>query len=223
MQVAFMVVLIGVLVAAVVSFAVMGLLQHRRTNVLAGKAHRMGMRFSVEDPFDVPRRYADFARIASGHSASAHNVTYGRLGGLPVRAFDFRYEIGHGTRRTARHYGVVVIETSEALPPLVMWNDRDVECAPLASHQCDGHVACWAYLGPEPLAAAVGYACRALADRGAGMQAVGHAVMLCVPIRSRRQDYSDLMACAAAALQAATVGDPARTAGTARENPPATP
>jgi len=201
LHVAFIVLLIGILLAAVVWFAALGVLQHRRTRMLARKAHELDLRFSDQDPFDVPRRYADFAIVGCGHSPRAHNVTYGRLDGLVVRAFDFRYEIGHGTRRAARHYNVVVMEADAALPSILMWNDADVEYAPIALRQGQGRVACWRVLGAESLAAQLGYACNAQADYGISMQTIDRALMLCVPASRESRAYSPLLALAPAALK----------------------
>jgi hypothetical protein len=122
---AFEYLLIAVLVAAVISFVVMGLAKVRRSRSLARAAHQRGNRFFRDDPFDVPRRYAKFALISSGHSPCAHNVTDGRLGGRSARAFDFRCELGHGTRRITRHYSVLVVGAAECPHRLLMWSDAD--------------------------------------------------------------------------------------------------
>jgi len=187
---AFIVLLVGVLVASVVSFAIMGLLQRRRTRRIARKAHEMGMRFSSDDPFDMPRRYAGFALMGSGHSPKAGNVTYGRLDGQPVRAFDFRYEVGHGTRRLTRHYSVIVSETDTPTPPVLMWHEQDAECAPLAVRSSDRQTACWRYVGSEAIASALAEACMPLAEDGLSLQIFGTAVMFCVPKR-RGGRYTD--------------------------------
>jgi len=188
-QAAFTWMLIGVLVASVVSFLVMGLVQFGRTNSLARKAHQMRMKFSSSDPFDVPCRYGQFALIANGHSGRANNVTYGRLEGWPVRAFDFRYEVGHGTRRLTRHYSVVVAETELDLPPVLMWNERDIEGSPMAVRQSSGRLAWWFYVGSDALAATLEEECRPLADQGVSVQICGSTLMLCAPVRKARQNY----------------------------------
>ena len=188
---AFILLMIGVLVAAVISFAIMGLLQRRRTRRLARKAHEMGMRFSPDDPFNVPRRYAGFAMIGCGHSPRASNVTYGRLDGQPIRAFDFRYEVGHGTRRLTRHYSVIVCEADSPMRPLLMWHEQDAECAPLALHGSDRRVACWRYAGSQAGASALAAVFGPLAEEGLSLQISGTAVMFCVPKRRRNQAYSD--------------------------------
>ena len=208
MHVAFIVLLVGILLAAVVWFAALGILQHRRTRMLARKAHQLGLRFSDQDPFDVPRRYADFAIVGCGHSPRAHNVTYGRLDGLVVRAFDFRYEIGHGTRRAARHYNVAVLEADVALPAILMWNDVDAEYAPIALRQGQGRIACWSVLGDESAAAQLGYACNVQADYGISMQTVDRALMLYVPASRQRRGYSELLAMAPAALKSLSPARP---------------
>ena len=185
MQAFFVVVLVSVLAASVAFFAVMGLRQKRRTEVLSRRAHEMGLRFSVTDPFDIPVRYGDFALIASGHSGRAENVTYGHVGTWPLRGFDFRYELGHGTRRVTKLYSVVVVETELHLPGVLMWNDADVEFAPITSCHCDGHLDCWTYAGEEAFARVLAAACGDLAGDGTSMETRGSALMLCVPVRGR--------------------------------------
>jgi hypothetical protein len=182
------VLLIAILAAAIASFFVMGLWQIRRRDALCREATEAGLRFSPSDLFDVPRRYGRFALITCGHSPRGHNVTYGRLSGVPVRAFDFFYELGHGTRRSARRYGVVVAETDLELPPVLMWNDADAELAPLAARPGEGRLGCWSCSGDRRLAEALQEACGGLASAGASVQTSGHVLMLCVPIRRGRGD-----------------------------------
>lgn len=143
------------------------------------------MRFSADDPFDVPRRYADFALICGGHSPKADNVIYGRLGGRRVRAFDFRYEVGHGTRRMTRHYAVVVVEVERDLPRVLMWNDDDAESSPLPTRSADGHIACWSYRGDPEAAVALKNALGDLMSEGASVQTCGTGLMLFAPVRRR--------------------------------------
>ena len=154
-QYAFVAVLVGVLLAASVSFAVMGLGKMLRRRRLARDAHESGMKFFPDDPYDVPRRYADFAVVSSGHSPCANNVTAGRLGGRALRAFDFRCELGHGTRRLTRRYSVAVAETSLAQASLLMWHTGDAELAPMAARDMQGRVGQWSFRGSRALAEAV--------------------------------------------------------------------
>ena len=187
----FTVLLIGVLIASVVYFAVMGLVQRGRTRRLARTAHEMNMHFSADDPFDVPRRYAGFALLAAGHSLRASNVTYGRLDGTPVRAFDFRHELGHGTRRITEHYGVIVAETDVPVRPVLMWHERDAEAAPLAARDSQRRIGCWRLVGDEAFGSFLSEACGPLAADDASIQTYGTAVMVCVPIRRRQQEYAN--------------------------------
>ena len=189
MQNALVMVLVAVLIASTASFVVMGLSQRRRTWRLARRAHEMGMRFSADDPFDVPNRYAAFALIGGGHSPRASNVTYGHVEGSSLRAFDFRCELGHGTRRLSRHYGVIVAEVGRPAPEVLMWHRLDAQFAPLAGRIADGAVGPWRVAGDAGLAAALGRACQTLADQPVSVQAAGNSIMFCVPIRRRRQDY----------------------------------
>ncbi|MFA6133627.1 MAG: hypothetical protein WC869_06385 [Phycisphaerae bacterium] len=175
------VVLTAALAGAVVSFGLAGLRQSRRTVALARAAHEEGMLFSAEDLFDVPVRYGGFILTRCGHSQRANNITYGRMGGLPVRAFDFRYEIGHGTRRVSRHYGVIVVETAAVLPPLTMWNRDDADYAPLAARHCEGQAGSWCYQGDAAMARAAAAACEGLGASAVSLQTRGSALMLCSP------------------------------------------
>ena len=208
--------LVVVLIAAVVSFAVMGIMQQRRGKTLARKAHAMGMRFSGDDPFEVPRRYATCALMTSGHSPRAHNVTYGRIEGILVRAFDFRYELGHGPRRISKHYSVIVAETEQDMPPVLMWNDRDAQLAPLTARQADGHVGSWVFRGSQQLATMLADAFgQTLADEAASIQVSGTICMVCLPVRQRRQDYAGPLAQAIAKLRALPAFRSARAASAA--------
>ncbi len=195
-------VLFGVLATSVVWFCVLGAVQKCRTARFAREAHRLEMRFSAADPFDVPRRYAGFALTSRGHGPAAHNVTHGRVAGRPLRAYEFRYEIGHGPRRTARHYHVVVIESAERVPEVLMWNDADAAFAPLSLSDSPKRLACWTYRGDDAAASAVGYACDALADRGVSMESRGRALMLCEPAGRKRRQYGELVDTAAATMDA---------------------
>jgi len=209
LQFLFTILLVFVLVAACGSFVVMGLMQSRRTRRLRREANELGLRFSVDDPFDVLRRYADFALIGCGHSARAGDVTYGRLGARLVRAFNFRYEVGHGTRRTTRHYNVVVIESEGSFARVLMWNDNDSDAAPLQARAPDGHVGCWSYRGDAEVAAALAEA-RSQADH---QQAESYemnetGLMVFAPVSGRLHGYS---ANIARATEAAAVLEGLRT------------
>ena len=184
----FTLLLTGVLIVSVVSFVVMGLRQMRRTNSLARKAHEMDLHFSPSDPFDVPRRYGDFALISSGHGPRAYNVTHGHVRSVPVRAFDFRYEVGHATRRTTRHYAVIVVQTRMALGKLMMWHVDDARAAPLSSGAV--RIGKWLCCGNLELAHALAEVSGPLVDRAASAEVRNDTIMFCIPIVRRRQDYA---------------------------------
>jgi hypothetical protein len=177
-------VLIGVLGAAVLGLSALGLRQHFRAAALARWAHESGMHFSAEDTFELPRRCAAFALCSAGHSAQARNVTYGRLKGLPVRAFDFRYEVGHGTRRAARHYHVVLVEEGVS-PGVLMWNRRDAASAPPAARVSQGEAADWSFRGDSGQARRLGDLCLPLAGGGVSIEARADGLMLCFPTQRR--------------------------------------
>ena len=142
-----MLILVVALIAAVISFLVMGILHEKRTRKISAMAFACSFRFSREDPFDIPQRYRDFVLISCGHSPRAFNVTYGQVDSWTLRSFDFRYEVGHGTRRMSRLYSVVVIDTQLKLPDVMMWNYSDSDNAPLEIMQVDGHIGRWSFTG----------------------------------------------------------------------------
>ncbi len=185
----FIVLLIGTLVASAVSFVVMGLLQHLRTSALARKAHEMGMRFSSDDPFDLPCVLADFALVSSGHSPRAENVTHGRLGGRAVRAFDFRYEVGHGTQRLTRHYSVIAVESPQEVDSMLMWHQDDATAAPMSLRLANRRLGQWLYEGSRPVAGALGEVCVKM-GRPASMEIRGKAAMLFTPVTGSRRAYA---------------------------------
>ena len=189
LQYALVAFLIGVLAVAVVSFARLGVAKLLRTRRLGRSAHQKGMRFFRDDPYDAARRYAQFAVISSGHSPRANNVTDGRLAGEPVRAFDFRCELAHGTRRTTRYYNVLVAETRHGYGSVVMWNEADADLAPLAARDSAGRLGAWDYRGSRRLAAALAAACKDLADVGASMEIRGSILMVSVPVTRFGSDY----------------------------------
>jgi len=178
--------LMTVLIVSVISFAIMGMSQRRRTRRLARQAHEAGLRFFAEDPFDIPRAYADFAVMGSGHSLKASNVTYGRVEGMPVRAFDFRYELGHGTRRLTKRCDVIVIDSDAPVPALLMWPDGSGELPFAISGPGDGRAGPWRYAGAAALAEALAGDGQGLSGDELSIEARSARVMVCR--RARRRD-----------------------------------
>jgi hypothetical protein len=191
----FTLLLIGILIASVISFVVMGLRQLCRTNSLARKAHEMDLHFSPSDLFDVPRRYGGFSLISNGHGPRACNITHGHIRSAPVRAFDFRYEVGHATRRTTRHYAVIVVQARMVLGELTMWNVDDPQTEPLSSMMGSRRMDKWICRGDLDLARALAEACGPLGDQGVSAEVRNDTVMFCLPVENRRQDYTACLGC----------------------------
>jgi len=192
MQIAFMAILVVAFLAAVVSFTVIGLRHSAHTKTLSNYAHRRGVLFSHEDPFEIPLRYSQFAIISCGHSPRAYNVMYGQLGHWPGRAFTFRYEVGHGTRRLSRRYGIIVLELGQALPDVLMWNQADKPQAPLEVRAGDKNCDDWTFVGDGDLARTLSRSAQALKDRGLNIQVSGRSLMLAMPAQgSEKWDYAD--------------------------------
>lgn len=189
MHTVLIVLLIGTLVASAASFVVMGVLQHLRASALARKAHEMGMRFSPEDPFDLPCALAEFALVSSGHSPRVDNVIYGRLDGRVVRAFDFRYEVGHGIQRLTRHYSVIAVESPQEVDSMLMWHEDDLQAAPVSLQLANRRLGQWLYEGSRPVAMALGEVCAGL-GRPVSMETRGKAAMLFAPVTGSRRAYA---------------------------------
>jgi hypothetical protein len=190
-QIAF-IVLLGLIVAiSMVVFAVLGAMHLRRTQHLVQDAHTAGLRFSPEDPFDVPRRYSDFALMHMGHNPRANNVTYGRIGRRPARAFDFRYEAGHGTRRATRQYSVITVDVELPLPFAILWNEADLAAAPLPVLAEGKRIGGWFTIGDEGVARVLVRACAALVDEGISVQTGSGALLFCSPVRRWRDHTTD--------------------------------
>jgi len=189
---AFVALLISLLVASVTYFAIMGLVQHRRARGLARKAHRMNLRFSRDDPFDIPRRYARFTLMNGGHSPRASNVMHGRIDGRLVRGFDFHFEIGHGTRRLTRHYGVIIVETNQPVPRGILWSRGDSESAPLVVRRAIRSAAGdWISTGSHQVQSILRENATALVDKEISVETGEAAIMFYIPIRRRKQSFTD--------------------------------
>ncbi len=178
------------LLATAVSFIVMGIRQSLHTRRLARQAEEKRLLFSFDDPFDIPERYRHFALLSCGHSPRATNVTHGRWDSLPLRAFEFRYEIGHGTRRTTCRYTAVIVDLQVKPGDLILWNHSDAEQAPLETRLMHGEVGCcWSYSGAANLADYLAQAAGELATAGLSVQVQGSDILFCLPVA--RQDNKD--------------------------------
>ena len=91
-------VLFFVLFAAIAVVAVVFgfMAAEKRRKELAALAARLGMQFSREDPFNLPRRHRRMPAFKKGHSRKAYNTMYGDVGGLYTVATDYRYTVGSG-------------------------------------------------------------------------------------------------------------------------------
>lgn len=198
---------------------------------LARRAMDLGLRFSVEDPFDVVCRYADFALIRSGHSPNAHNFTYGQLEGWPVRTFDFRYEVGHGTRRTMRRYSVILLQTRLPLASVLIWQEAPArmgrqwvldgpDFAPIAVKDVDGQIGPWKYVGDGQLGARLAEVYREVAQAGTCIQVQGSTILIalrCEKDGQRDGDMSEIIRLASQIEPGGVTPAPATAAGVPEE------
>jgi hypothetical protein len=220
MQYIFMAILSIALVSAVISFFVMGWKDTARSRRLAREANQRQIRFDREDPLGTPARFRDFLLISGGHAPRTRNVAHGRLGEYPVRAFDFRFEVGHGTRRQTRRYSVIVFDLEQSYPDVVLWHDLDRHAAPPPVRKFSGRIAQWSYSGSRLLADTINNAAGSLAEDGLGVEVRDGHLMLWLPSRGRvLQDYclwmdQALMIRMALQQRAALLGDSISTQAT---------
>ncbi|MBN1943273.1 MAG: hypothetical protein JW849_08270 [Phycisphaerae bacterium] len=190
MQIVVMAILILALTATATTFVVMGIRQTRRTRRLARRAEERGLLFSSDDPFDIPERYRRFTLMSCGHSPRAVNVAHGRLDALPLRAFEFHYEIGHGTRRTTCRYTAVIVDMRSETGDLIMWNHTDAESTPLEARDAPGRIGCWSCRGRSDQAERLAQAAGGLAAEGLSLQIRGTEMLLSLPAaRVKGRDY----------------------------------
>lgn len=193
MQETFVFLLIAVLTGAIVSIVVLGVIQVRRSRRLSTLAYQKGMHFSVDDPFGIPIRYGMFSLVISGHSCRAHNVTHGYIDSVPVRAFDFHYEVGHATRRAARQYSVIVVDMPFQLPDLLLWHKDDLEAAPVALAVQPFDAGRWLGRGDQKFSRSlVQYAKWLDQDKGS-VECCQSQMMIALPLLKQSQNYMSVL------------------------------
>jgi hypothetical protein len=188
LQAALTAVLVMILIGALVSVTAAGLLQAGRRRRLARLAHEAAMRFSSDDPFDVPRRYGLFALVAHGHSPRAHNVAYGHRRGRPIRAFDFRYELGHGPRRTSRRFSVMVSRLARPVGRVLMWHGSHREQAPPAVLASEYRTGEWLCQGDRRISHLLADCCEKMGEP-VSIEMSGEILMLMAPTGGGHRDY----------------------------------
>lgn len=173
--------LVAILLVAFAMFVIKGYLRNRRNRRFARRIVAKGLRFSIDDPFDIYHRYQKFAVINGGHSPIAEQVASGRLDDWSVRAFNFHCEVGHGTRRETRYYSIVVFETPQPLPEFCLWSQMNAEMAPLEFRTSAGKLDGWRYSGDERIAKSLAEAMSGENMHNGLVQLNGNAVMFCLP------------------------------------------
>lgn len=143
--------LVLALLVTILVFCAKGLARLKRESVLAGKAAALSLSFTREDSGDLPGHFPGFSLMSCGHSRRAYNIAHGQVDGCEVQAFDFRYEIGHGSRRRTRHHGVIMVRL-RLDGRVCMWSGADVEHFPLIIDRIEGSVGNWSYAGNRQLA-----------------------------------------------------------------------
>ena len=111
---------IFILIALVILAVVIGrwIAGQKRREALAAEARRLGLQFSADDPFQIPEMYAHFSDFTQGHSRCASNVMSGKLNGLYLMAFDYRYVTGSGKSQTTHCFSAIILTVDCVFPGL---------------------------------------------------------------------------------------------------------
>jgi hypothetical protein len=133
----------GVIILLVIGFAVLAVAliylgwraARRRREALFQLATRLGLAYSIEDPFDTTS--LPFNLFGQGDRRGAENVIHGEVGGMRVRLFDYWYEVtehnsdGPDTTSTYR-FSCALAEIEADCPHLVI--DKEGVLSRLARH-----------------------------------------------------------------------------------------
>lgn len=188
MHIIFGLILVVFFIAALCVFGVHGWRRVRRERMLAAQAAEMGLKFSREDPFELPMKYAAFSLMNCGHGQNAYNVAHGRAGSLDVQAFDFSYEAGHGFERSTRRYGIIVFAV-QSDENVAMWPQHIPGNMPFITGDVTGTVGPWCYCGSQRLAENIHAADsnEGLEKAGACVELKDNVMMISIPYRDERK------------------------------------
>jgi hypothetical protein len=67
--------------------------QKKRREAFFRLCARLGLTYSIDDPFDTPS--LPFAVFRLGNDRCAENMMYGEVGRMRVRLFDYYYQVRH--------------------------------------------------------------------------------------------------------------------------------
>jgi hypothetical protein len=174
-------------------FSFMGFRHRRRGRRIASLVGSMGMECRQTDVHRLAAGHEDLTLLSAGHSRRAENVAWGRVGGVPTIAFDFRYEIGHSLRRMTRFYAVVILDFPERLDPVLMWHEADLEWAPLHAKLAEQRIDRWVFGGDSEQAERMARACGPLTDMAVSVQAMDGMLMFCCPASTDGDEYARLL------------------------------
>lgn len=122
-------VMIGVFVViAIAGVRLASAAAKRRAEALARVAETLGFTLAAEVAFGSVPGFAAFPLASRGHSRAVRNLLTGRLDGLDLAAFDYKYVTGSGKHRHTHRLSVVSVALPGArLPPFSLqpesiWN-----------------------------------------------------------------------------------------------------
>jgi hypothetical protein len=185
-----LVILLGALTGV---FSFMGLRHRRRGQRIAEFVASIGMEYRRTDVHRLAGGHEDLALLSAGHARRAENIAWGRMGGVPTIAFDFRYEIGHGLQRMTRFYSVVILDLPHTIDPVLLWHEGDLEWAPLLAKLAEHQLDRWVFSGDGDQAQRMARACGPLGSLPVSVQILDGMLMFCCPTRTEGTEYERLL------------------------------
>ncbi len=190
MDIVMMAILTLALVLAIGGYIVMGIRRHVSMNDLKRHAARRGVQFSHEDPISILQQQGQFSLLSSGHSPQVCDVMHGRIAQQVLSAFDFRYEVGHGTRRMTRRYHVALLHLPHTCDDLLLWSQGDDSGCPLAVLGKGKTFGAWRYVGSREQAERLAALVQDVSLPAACLEVRGESLLMAVSNPRRRQEYT---------------------------------
>lgn len=157
---------------------------YSRTSDILSYAKEVELDFCREDEIDLSLKYGFLSFFTCGHSPRISNVVQGIIRNYKSCIFDYCYEVGHGTRRLARRYRVVIFEEIDCDTELLMWSDYDFEAAPLSVRQFFGRFGDWSYTGDSDAAEKIWCKFDDVADLGISFEISSRSISFYLPFVS---------------------------------------
>lgn len=111
--------LVGAAFVAIVVLIILG--SRKQEEAYIRQAAQWGFRYYSADPWNLPKRYEHtFDLFGQGSGRTASRILAGRMDGIDLLTFEYRYTTGSGDSETTYHYGVAIFELPIRAPHLAL-------------------------------------------------------------------------------------------------------